>query len=236
MENDGLWSLLNTPLFVGVACVILAALLEVKKHPRGLNKKLFKEIPGYVTEAGVTPFVFRFFYKDVSLDKIKPVSVRDKIAAILFSIFIVLIVGSFSVYTAKIVIETPKGFTNLKFIETKEKFILSENEAVSYPDKTQWRLNQDVCHSNTYQNLSGHFSMSYELVFMICTTVGLDKERENISKLVNKFNADRVFVMVLIFAFVVYCLFFIMVLCAPIFITPKLLKYWHGYLEKKYMH
>lgn len=33
MESNGLWSLLNTPLFVGVACVILTALLQVNKKP-----------------------------------------------------------------------------------------------------------------------------------------------------------------------------------------------------------
>lgn len=84
-------------------------------------------------------------------------------------------VGGFLFYTAKIVIETPKGFTNLKFTATNEKFILSESEAISYPDKLKWRLNQDICHSDTYQNLSRHLNISYDLIFIICTTVGLDK-------------------------------------------------------------
>lgn len=235
MESDGLWSLLNTPLFVGVACVILTALLQFKNQPLGLNKRIFKEVPGYVREAGVSSILFRCFYKETSLEKIKPLSVKYKIFAVSSSLFIALMFGVFSFYTAKIIIETPKGFTNLKFIDTNEKFIISENEAVSYPDRTQWRLNQDVCHSDVYQNLSDNFNISYDLVFMLCTTVGLDKERKNIKERVDKFKVDRVFVSLLIFALGVYAAFFIMVLCSPFFITPKLLKYWHDYLENKYM-
>lgn len=235
MEIDGLWSLLNTPLFVGVACVILSALLELNNKSLRLNKKLFKEMPGYVKEAGVSSLLFRFFYKEVPLEQIKPLSAKQKIVAISCSFIIVLIVGGFSYYTAKIVIETPKGYTNLKFIDTNEKFILSEHDAISYPNKSQWRLNQEICHSDTYQNLSGHFNISYDLLFMLCTTVGLDKERVKIKELVDKFKIDRVFVGVLLLVFGIYALFFIMALCSPLVITPKLLKYWHNYLEKKYM-
>lgn len=235
MENYDLWSLLNTPLIADVICLILATLLQVNKQPLGLNKKIFKEVPSYVKDAGVNSILFRFFYRDIPLEKIKPLSSKEKITAVSLSLLIVLIVGAFSFYTAKIVIETPKGFTNLKFIDTNEKFILSENEAVSYPDKSQWRLNQDVCHTDTYQNLSGGFNISYDLIFMICTTVGLDKEREKTKELVEQFKIDRVFVCVLSIIFLIYAALIITVLCSPFFIRPKLLKYWHDYLEKKYM-
>jgi len=236
MENDGLWSLLNTPLITGVVCVILTTLLQIKKESSGSNKKFFKEIPSYVKEAGVSSILFRFFYKEIPLDKLKPLSYKEKIVAVSLSFIIALIVGGFLSYITKIVIETPRNFTNLIYLETNEKFILSENEAISYPDKSQWRLNQDICHSNTYQNLSEHFNISYDLIFMICTTVGLDKERQKIKARVDKFDLDRVFVSVLSVVFIIYAAFFIMVLCSPFFITPKLLKYWHDYLEKKYMY
>lgn len=235
MENDGLWSLLNTPLISGVVCVILATLLQINIESLRLNKKFFKEIPCYVKEAGVNSLLFRFFYKEIPLEKIKPLSAKQKIVAISCSFIIALIIGGFSYYTVKIVIETPKGYTNLKFIDTNEKFTLSEHDAISYPNKSQWRLNQDVCHSDTYQNLSKHFNISYDLLFMVCTTVGLDKERVKIKALVDKFEVDCLFVGVLLLVFGVYALFFIMALCSPLVITPKLLKYWHNYLEKKYM-
>lgn len=233
METNSLWEILNSPLMVGLIVAFISQ--QIRIIPSGFYPKIFKKTPDYLEQAGVNPLLWRFSGKKLDPATLKPVTRKEKIVATLFSLAIFAMVVGFTYYSLKLVVTTPAGYTNLTLTRTGEQFLLSEEQALSYPDKTQWRLDQEQCHRDIYPELGRKFAISEELVYEICTTVGMEGKKNMIKESVDRYNRDKGVVLSFVLLFVVYAAWMIASLMAPIVITPKLIAWREKWLKEKYL-
>ena len=235
MQNNSLLSELIYPLIVAIVAGVISSILQNKMLPNGFYMKLFKPIPDYVKDAGISTFLYLLSYRNVDIENVKPITSINKFLMLLFSLIIMVSIGCFSYYSFKIILNTPREYANLTLSSTDEWFVISENDARSYPDNNKWRLDQDACHTDIYQEISKSIGASYDLVYLICNSVGLDKQKVHIRKRVEKFRKDRNVVVFINIIFITYALFIIAIICAPITIVPKLIKYRDQYLQNKFL-
>ncbi|HFK5775639.1 TPA: DUF6216 family protein [Enterobacter ludwigii] len=235
MEDNGLLSELIYPLIVAIVGGVIPSFLQYKILPNGFRNTLSRELPNYVRSAGVNLFLYRISCGTIKIEDIQPISVIKKGIMLFFSLVIIVSIGCFTYYSFKIILNTPKGYANLTLPLTDEWFVISENDAMSYPDNDKWMLNQDVCHSKIYQEISKNIGASYQLVYMICTSVGLEKEKNGLKKRIDKFSKDRNVVVIINFIFIFYAIVLVLIICSPIVVIPKLIKYRERYLEKKFL-
>ncbi|HHW4415289.1 hypothetical protein HV183_02885 [Citrobacter freundii] len=236
MQNDSLWSELINPLIVAIVGGVITSFLQHKTLQTSSHNKLFKPIPEYIINAGVNTFLYRLFGRKINIENAKIPSRKDYVLIFTLSLGVFLSIGCFSYFSLKIIVATPDGYTNLKYTKTDEFFLISENSAISYPNKKQWYLDQDICHSDIYQNIALKNNMSYELVYDICTSVGLKNEKEGIKKRVLRFQKDRKIITGLNFIFIAYCIVMITAICAPALISPKIVRYREKYFEDKFLN
>lgn len=234
MQESNLWGILNTPLISGVIIAILTPTLALFVSTR-LKFNFLKQLPDYIKDAGVSPLLYRLSYSRFDLGKIRLLSKSKKIISAIFSSSFIILLVFYLFFSLRLIITTPAGYTNLTLNSTGEVFLLSENNAMSYPDKSLWKLDQDICHSDIYPNLAGKYNISYKLVYMICTTVGLQREKQNVEKLVKDSTRGKIYLLVFSFFFSVYVICMAMSVMAPVIITPKLIKYREEYLSKKFI-
>lgn len=236
MQNDSLWSELINPLIVAIVGGVITSFLQHKTLQTSSHNKLFKPIPEYIINAGVNTFLYRLFGRKINIENAKIPSRKDYVLIFTLSLGVFLSIGCFSYFSLKIIVATPDGYTNLKYTKTDEFFLISENSAISYPNKKQWYLDQDICHSDIYQNIALKNNMSYELVYDICTSVGLKNEKEGIKKRVLRFQKDRKIIIGLNFILIAYCIVMIAAICAPALISPKIVRYREKYFENKFLN
>ncbi|SEK52412.1 hypothetical protein SAMN04487787_102223 [Kosakonia sacchari] len=234
MQESNLWGILNTPLISGVIIAILTPILALFISTR-LKFNLLKQLPDYIKDAGINPLLYRLSYVRFDLGRITLLSKSKKIVLVIFSLSLAIFLVFYLFFSLRLIITTPAGYANLTLNATGEVFLLSENNAMSYPDKSLWKFDQDMCHSDLFPNLAGKYNISYKLVYMICTTVGLQREKQNVENLVEDCTRSKVYLLVFSFFFSVYVIGMVMSIMAPVIITPKLIKYREEYLRKKFI-
>lgn len=233
METNSLWDILNSPLMVALIAAFISQ--QVRIIPSGFYPKMFKKTPDYLEQAGVNPLLWRFSGKKLAPATLKPITRKEKIVTTLFSLAIFAMVVGFTFYSLKLVVTTPAGYTNLTLTRTGEQFLLSEEQALSYPDKTRWRLDQEQCHKDIYPELGRKFAISEALVYELCTTVGLESHRIHIKESIKRYNRDKGVVLSCVLLFAVYAAWMIVSLIAPLVITPKLIAWREKWLTEKYL-
>lgn len=235
MQDNSLLSELIYPLIVAIVGGVITSAIQHKMLPNGFYDKLFRALPDYVKAAGVNSILYRLSCGSIKLEELRPISRKSKVLNCFFSLIIVVSIGCFNYYSFKIILNTPRGYANLTLPLTEEWFVISENDAMSYPDNDKWRLDQDICHLNIYPEISKKIGVSYKLVYMICTSVGLDKEKNNIKNRVDKFSKDRNVVIIINIIFIIYAILIVTIICYPMLIIPKLIKYREQYLSNKFL-
>lgn len=233
MQPNSLWEILNSPLMVALIVAFISP--QIKIIPSGFYPKIFKKTPDYLEQAGINPLLWRLSGKKLDLATLKPVSRKEKIVATLFSLAIFVTIACFAFFSLKLIVTTPSGYTNLTLTRTGEQFLLSTEQALSYPDKTQWRLDQERCHRDIYPELGRQLGISEVLVYELCTTVGLESQRGYIKESIERYNRDKRVVLSMVLLFAVYASWMIASLIAPIVITPKLIAWRERWLKEKYL-
>lgn len=227
MQNNTFWEFINSPLMV---VLITASLFPCSKKIYILFfSKFSKPLPNYVIDAGINSFLYRLSGVKYNLKNLKSLSSKEKYIRLSAGVGVVILLSLFFVWPLRIIATTPDNYTNLTFTSTGEKFILSEVNALSFPDKEKWKLDQDICHEDLYQNIATKKEISYDLVMMICTTVGLDKEKNGIKEQVSKYNRERNFFIFMSVLFSIYAVLFSCSVLAPVYVNSRLLSH------KKYL-
>jgi len=223
MQGNTLWGIINSPLMI---LLIVTPIVPFSKRIfTFFYKKLFRPCPDFVVDAGINLFVYHLTRKEYSLNKITQLSSKEKYVRVISSLIILTVFGFFAIWILRVVVKTPDNYTNLTFKTTGESFLLSEIDAISFPDESKWKLDPDICHEDLYQNIALKKEISYELVFMLCTTVGFDKEKPKIEVLVNNYKNERNVYILMAALLSMYAILFSISVIAPVYVSSKLLSY-----------
>lgn len=119
----------------------------------------------------------------------------------------------------------PKNYAALVLIKTKEKFLLSYDEAVNFPGEKNWKLTTDDCYSDLYENLAAKRKISSYLIQSICSRIGLRDEKDGIEKSIKSTQTDKKISLFICFSFVLFMIYVVVGLLTDINIHNKVARY-----------
>ncbi|MEB7936597.1 DUF6216 family protein [Escherichia whittamii] len=234
MKN--LWDVLNSPFILTIIFPIAIALYEKFKNYGTRLKLKNNVIPVNVFSAlKVNPIIFWMSCRKLDFDKFKLITkMHFRIAMMLLlapSVLVIILLYK----TTDIIINTPYGYASLIYTPTNEKFVMSENDAMSFSRGNRWYLNPDICHQDIYKNLASKNNISEELVYTVCSTVGFESKKNAINKRVEDFKNDRAYAVIMIVIYVLVLIWAFVVIYGLYTIPPKIINYKRKCLDDKYI-
>lgn len=221
LNNIGFFSVLNTSFFTALIPFILSAIALFYKW---LHKKPDND-DGYFSKAGVKPYELKLSFSRFDFWKTNALEKKHKIAYNIIILSSFLLIGG-CIYLGSVTIKKqPKNNAALVLIKTKEKFLLSYDEAVNFPGEKNWKLTIDDCYSDLYENLAAKRKISSYLVHSICSRIGLSGEKDGIEKRIKATQTDKYISLFICCSFIFFMLYVIVGLITDVNIHNKVARY-----------
>jgi hypothetical protein len=119
----------------------------------------------------------------------------------------------------------PHGWAALRYTKTDENFLITYDKAMNFYEENSWSLTPHMCQSETYQALAKERGISDDLVYTICTHIGLKGEQKEIAARISS-TENQKYLSLLLCAFAIsYFVFFILAIFAELRIHRKIANY-----------
>lgn len=221
MNSIGFFSVLNTSFFTALIPFILSAIALFYKW---LHKKPDYD-DGYFSKAGVKPYELKFSFTRFDFWKTNALEKKQKIGYGILILSSLLLIGGCVYLGSDTIKKQPDNNAALVLIKTKEKFLLSYDEAVSFPGEKEWSLTTDDCYSDLYENLAVKRKISSYLVHSICSRIGLRDEKDGIEKRIKATQVDKHISLFICFSFILFMLYVLIGLITDVNIHKKVARY-----------
>ncbi|QZY90820.1 DUF6216 family protein [Pantoea dispersa] len=221
MNSIGFLSVLNTSFFTALIPYVLSAIALFYKW---LHKKPDND-DGYFSKAGVKPYELKLSFTRFDFWKTNALDKKHKNFYHIIILFSLLTIGGCMYLGSDTIKKQPKNYAALVLIKTKEKFLLSYDEAVNFPGEKNWKLTTDDCYSDLYENLAAKRKISSYLIQSICSRIGLRDEKDGIEKSIKSTQTDKKISLFICFSFVLFMIYVVVGLLTDINIHNKVARY-----------
>lgn len=178
-------------LDVNFLSTIMPAILSLIAFTFKWLKKLPDNDDGYFSKAGVSPYELKLSMTKFDFWKTKPLKKSSKVCYGLIIIFLVSCITTFLYLGGETIKNQPNGWAALVLIKTKENFLLSYDEAKSFPGEKSWALTYEDCYRDTYESIRRNKGISLDLALSICSRIGLKGEVAGIKKRISATQKDK---------------------------------------------
>ncbi|WP_312462932.1 DUF6216 family protein [Pantoea endophytica] len=221
MNSIGFLSVLNTSFFTALIPYLLSAIALLYKW---LHKKPDND-GGYFSKAGVKPYELKLSFTRFDFWKTNALDKKHKTVYYIIILILFLTIGGCAYLGSDTIEKQPDNNAALVLIKTKEKFLLSYDEAVNFPGEKNWKLTTDDCYSDLYDNLAAERKISSYLVHSICSRIGLRNEKDGIEKRIKATQTDKQISLFICFSFILFMLYVLVGLLTDINIHNKVARY-----------
>lgn len=221
LNNIETVSALDTNLLTALTPVILSAVTFIYKW----LKKMPDNDDGYFSKAGVRPYELKLSMSRFDFWKTKPITRNQKIGYSIASFFLIICIGVFMFFGEKTIKNQPESWASLVLIKTKENFLLTYDEAKSFPGERPWKLSVEDCYKDTYDNIANHRKISVTLTYSICSRIGLNGEKKGIEERIKATKKDKALSLIVCLAATTLFLYFLTSIIIDINIFSKITLY-----------
>lgn len=221
LNSIGFLSVLNTSFFTALIPFILSAIALFYKW---LHKKPDND-DGYFSKAGVKPYELKLSFTRFDFWKTNALDRKHKILYYVIILSSLLTIGGCIYLGSDTIKKQPENYAALVLIKTKEKFLLSYDEAGNFSGEKKWKLTTDECYSDLYENLAAKRKISSYLVHSICSRIGLRNEKDGIEKRIKTTQTDKKISLFICFSFILFMLYVLIGLLTDINIHNKVARY-----------
>jgi len=221
LNNIENFSFLDKDLMSGIITATLSAIAFIYKW----LKKMPDNDDGYFAKAGIRPYELKLSMSKFEFWKTKPLTKRGKIGYTTFAIILISLIAYFLYLGKETIRNQPNNWASLVLIKTKEKFLLSYDEAKNFPGENKWRLTSEDCHSDLYEKLAEKRKISLNLTYSVCSRIGLIGEKEGIEKRIKFTQRDKRASMLIFLAAILIFAYFLFAIAIDINIYHKTSRY-----------